>query len=125
MAVVVLSIDLGKNLCSLVGFDGAGQVVGRIGRRQQPLGISKRENAYLRRLFIHCARATLPHLAVIDTAIGRWLKALMERSHRNFVVVALANKLARIAWAVLAHGRRYSTSYAARIAEEAEVSAGG
>jgi transposase len=95
------------------------------GGKPKLLGISKRGNAYLRRLFVHCARATLPYLSVTDTPIGRWLKALLERSHRNVVVVALANKLVRIAWAVLALGRRYSASFAPRLAGAAEVSASG
>jgi hypothetical protein len=47
-------------------------------------------------------RAALPHIAERDTPLGRWAKELMRRTHRNVAVVALANKLARIAWAVLA-----------------------
>ena len=50
---------------------------------------------------IHGARAALPHIAERDTPLGRWGKELMSRTHRNVAVVALANKLARIAWAVL------------------------
>jgi len=57
---------------------------------------------YLRTLLIHGARAALPILSQNDTPLGHWLKAMIERGvHRNAVVVALANKLARIAWAVL------------------------
>ena len=66
------------------------------------LGISKRGNNYLRTLLIHGARAALPSLSTSDTPLGRWLNAMIERGiHRNAVVVALANKLARIAWAAL------------------------
>jgi transposase len=65
------------------------------------LGISKRGNKYLRKQLIHGARAALPHIAERDTPLGRWGKELMSRTHRNVAVVALANKLARIAWAVL------------------------
>jgi len=36
-----------------------------------------------------------------DTPLGRWAKELLGRAHQNVAVVALANKLARIAWAVL------------------------
>jgi transposase len=72
------------------------------GGRQRLLGISKRGNKYLRTLLIHGARAALPHLAERSDALGRWLRALLARAHRNVVVVALANKLARMAWAVLA-----------------------
>ena len=72
------------------------------GGKARLLGISKRGNTYLRTLLIHGARAALPSLSQSDTPLGRWLKAMIERGvHRNAVVVALANKLARIAWAVL------------------------
>ena len=72
------------------------------GGKARLLGISKRGNTYLRTLLIHGARAALPSLSKSDTPLGRWLKAMIDRGvHRNAVVVALANKLARIAWAVL------------------------
>jgi transposase len=71
------------------------------------LGISKRGNRYLRMLLIHGARTALPRLAQSNTPLGCWLKGLLECTHRNVATVALANKLARIAWAVLAHGRRF------------------
>jgi transposase len=72
------------------------------GGKPRLLGISKRGNRYLRMLLIHGARTALPGLAQSDTPLGRWLKGLLERTHRNVAAVALANKLARIAWAVLA-----------------------
>lgn len=71
------------------------------GGKQRLLGISKRGNTYLRTSLIHGARAALPYLAERQDALGRWLKALLARAHRNVVIVALANKLARMAWAVL------------------------
>jgi len=71
------------------------------GGKPKLLGISKRGNQYLRRMLIHGARAALPSVAEYDTSLGRWLKGLLARVHRNVAVVALANKLARIAWAVL------------------------
>ena len=71
------------------------------GGKPKLLGISKRGNKYLRKQLIHGARAALPHIAERDTPLGRWAKELMSRTHRNVAVVALANKLARIAWAVL------------------------
>ncbi len=69
-----------------------------------PLG---KINTYLRTLLIHGARTALPGLAKSETPLGRWLKGLLERAHRNVAIVALANKLSRIAWAVLAHDRQY------------------
>jgi transposase len=77
------------------------------GGKPKLLGISKRGNAYLRTLLIHGARTALPGLAKSETPLGRWLKGLLERAHRNVAIVALANKLSRIAWAVLAHDRQY------------------
>ena len=77
------------------------------GGKPRLLGISKRDNRYLRMLLIHGARTALPSLARSNTPLGRWLKGLLERTHRNVATVALANKLARIAWVVLAHDRRY------------------
>ena len=71
------------------------------GGKPKLLGISKRGNKNLRKQLIHGARAALPHIAERDTPLGRWAKELMSRTHRNVAVVALANKLARIAWAVL------------------------
>jgi transposase len=71
------------------------------GGKQRLLGISKRGNKHLRTSFIHGARAALPYLAERQHDLGHWLRGLLERAHRNVVVVALANKLARMAWAVL------------------------
>jgi transposase len=70
-------------------------------------GITKRGNVYLRTLLIHGARAALPGLSRGETPLGAWLRGLLERAHPNVVVVALAAKLARIAWAVLRSGADY------------------
>lgn len=77
------------------------------GGRPRLLGISKRGNRYLRTILIHGARAVMLRLAQTSSPLGRWLKDLMQRAHRNTVAVALANKLARIVWAVLTTGRPY------------------
>src|SRR5438046_951392 len=77
------------------------------GGRPRLLGITKRGNKYLRTLLIHGARAALPSLLTVESPLGNWLRGLSARAHRNTVIVALASKLARIAWAVL----RSSTSY--------------
>ena len=70
-------------------------------------GITKRGNSYLRTLLIHGARAALPGLSRSDTPLGAWLRGLTARAHVNVAVVALAAKLARIAWAVLRSGADY------------------
>lgn len=71
------------------------------GGKTKMLGISKRGNKYLRTQLIHGARSAMPHLAAKPNRLGEWLQKLLARSHPNVVVVALAAKLARIAWAVL------------------------
>ena len=83
------------------------------GGKPRLLRISKRGNGYLRMLLIHGARTALPGLAKKNTPLGHWLRGLLARTHRNVVIVALANKLARIAWAVLARDRQYVTIQAA------------
>jgi transposase len=77
------------------------------GGRPRLVGISKRGNKYLRKLLIHGARAALPSLLTSATPLGGWLRGLTARVHKNAAVVALANKLARIAWAVLRHGNKF------------------
>ncbi|MEA1677631.1 IS110 family transposase [Nitrospirillum sp. BR 11163] len=71
------------------------------GGKTKLLGISKRGNGYLRKQLIHGARAAMPHLVAKPNQLGAWLQTMLTRAHPNIVVVALAAKLARIAWAVL------------------------
>lgn len=85
------------------------------GGRPRLVGISKRGNKYLRKLLIHGARAALPTLLESSTALGAWLRGLMARMHKNAAVVALANKLARTAWAVLRRGQTFTTASAAMV----------
>ena len=77
------------------------------GGKTKLLGISKRGNGYLRKQLIHGARAAMPHLAAKPNQLGTWLQAMLTRAHPNVVVVALAAKLARIAWAVLRHEKDF------------------
>ena len=83
------------------------------GGKSKLLGISKRGNQYLRRLFIHGARSVMMHVDRQQHPLGKWMNQLEARVHRNVAVVALANKLARIAWAVLAKGTLYSSAVVA------------
>ena len=72
--------------------------------------ITKRGNRYLRTLFVQGARAILLHPASwAKHSFGPWLTAAARRLHRNVLVIALANKLARIALTVLVQGRSYET----------------
>lgn len=77
------------------------------GGKQTLLGISKRGNAYLRTLLIHGARAVLRYVAKKRDRFSCWAQALMARRGHNRACVAVANKLARIAWVVLARGETY------------------
>ncbi|XHS77068.1 IS110 family transposase [Burkholderiaceae bacterium UC74_6] len=71
------------------------------GGKTHLMGISKRGNNYLRRLLIHGARSCVMHLDRTNDRLGTWITGLAGRMHHNKVVVALANKLARIAWVIL------------------------
>ena len=77
------------------------------GGKARLLGISKRGSVYLRRMFIHGARAVLLIVKYDTGRLGQWARELALRAPRNKVIVAVANKLARIAWAVLARGSDY------------------
>jgi transposase len=78
------------------------------GGRPKLFGITKRGSKYLRKLIIQGARAALPSLARTATPLGGWLRGLLSRAHGNIVVVALASKLIRIAWAVLRNETRFT-----------------
>jgi transposase len=77
------------------------------GGKAKLLGISKRGNVYLRKVLIHGARAAVLRIKRDRAPIGPWLDRLDARAPKNVVVVAMANKLARIAWAVLSSGEDY------------------
>jgi transposase len=64
------------------------------------LGISKRGNTYLRRILIHGARSCVQTCDRQRHPLGAWITKL-EQLHRNKVIVALANKIARVAWKIL------------------------
>jgi len=76
------------------------------GGRVQLLGISKRGDGYLRSLLIHGARSVLVRSAARQDP-NTWLGRLVQRRPHNVAAVALANKMARQIWALLAHGRIY------------------
>jgi len=83
------------------------------GGRDRLLGISKRGDSYLRKLLVHGARAVLRHATNKEDGLSRWLRALMARKHTNVAVVALANKTARIAWALIYKNVEYDEALAA------------
>jgi len=71
------------------------------------LGISKRGDRYLRSLLIHGARAVVWAARKKDDRLSRWINRLRETRGVNKATVALANKLARIGWAILRNGTEY------------------
>ncbi|MCC9001625.1 MAG: IS110 family transposase [Candidatus Competibacter sp.] len=77
------------------------------GGRVRLLGISKRGDTYLRTLLIHGSRAALTHAKETEP----WIMALRQRRPLNVAVVAVANKMARTIWALLAHDRTYRKDF--------------
>ncbi len=73
-------------------------------------------NSYLRRLFVQGARAVMQQRTKQSSGLSAWLAQLTSRTHRNVAAVALANKLARIAWAVLARNEQYRPPVLANVA---------
>lgn len=80
------------------------------GGKQTLLGISKRGDTYLRTLMIHGARSVI-RLAERKAEPESWMRKLMGRRNKNVAAVALANKNARIVWALLAHDRMFRPDY--------------
>lgn len=93
------TFNSGRQFASWVGLTP--RQLGTGGKTQQ-LGISKRGDTYLRTLLIAGARAVIARSGKSD-----WIGRLLERRHYNVVVVALANKMARTIWAVLAKGATF------------------
>lgn len=81
------------------------------GGKQTLLGISKRGDTYVRTLLIHGARAVIRVADRKAQHAGSWLAEVMGRRNKNVAAVALANKNARIIWALLVHDRDYAADY--------------
>lgn len=77
------------------------------------LNISKRGDKYLRKLLVQGSWAVIVRIGTRTDALGVWVRGLLARKHPNKVACALANKLARIVWAVLARGAIYSAKITA------------
>jgi transposase len=80
------------------------------GGRVRLLGISKRGDKYLRTLLIHGARSVLTR----SKSLPNWVTELVKRRPKNVAVVAMANKMARTIWALLAYERAYQSEYVRR-----------
>ena len=100
--VAVIGIDIGKNSFHVVGLDGDGAVVLRQKWSRGQVE-SRLANAPLCLIGMEaCVGAHWER-----HGLKRWIEAAKKRLHRNVLAIALANKLARIAWAVLARGRAF------------------
>ena len=95
------AFENGRDLAAWLGLTpnstGGKQCLGRI---------SKRGNRY-RTLLVHCARSGLERLAKRSDGLGQWLRRMLAEKKRSTVIVALAARLARIAWALLTSGQRF------------------
>jgi len=91
------------------------------GGKQNLLGISKRGDTYLRTLLIHGARSVIYRAGQKSepNKTCAWVNAVVERRNKNVAAVALANKNARIVWALLAHDRQYEAGYTKHMAQAA------
>jgi transposase len=86
------------------------------GGKEVLLNISKCGNAYLRTLFIHGARSAAIRMPKKETPVAQWYNRLAARRPKNIAVVALANKNARIVWAMLTKGEEYQEDYVSKAA---------
>jgi len=86
------------------------------GGKSNLLGMSKRGDTYLRTLLIHGARSVIYRVTQKVDACSNWIGAVVNRRNKNVAAVALANKNARIVWALLAHDRQYDEGYARKAA---------
>jgi len=77
------------------------------GGKKRLLGLSKRGDSYLRKLLIHGARATLRWVGRKTDRRSQWIRQLSERRGKNRTAVAVANKNARIVWALLTSHQVY------------------
>lgn len=82
------------------------------GGKERLLGISKRGDAYLRSLLVHGARAVIRTAQTKTDRLSTWVMRIATTRHPNIAAVALANKTARIAWAMLAKGTDYQPQVA-------------
>lgn len=89
------------------------------GGKERLLGISKRGDVYLRTLLIHGARSVLLRVKSRADQAETWLARVAARRNSNIAAVALANKNARVAWALLVHGQEYQTGYVSSRAQTA------
>lgn len=110
-ATAILSLgDLStfKNGRHFSAFLGLVPKQGSSGDKQRLGGISKRGNTYIRTILIHGARSVLLQIAKKTDVKAQWIKQLLDRRGHNRTCCALANKMARIIWALATSGEKYN-----------------
>lgn len=83
------------------------------GGKEKLLGISKRGDPYVRSLLVHGARSVIRSAKGKDDRLSQWVMRIANAHHFNVAVVAMANKTARIAWAMIRKGSDYQPELAA------------
>ena len=81
------------------------------GGKDRLLGISKRGNVHIRTLLVHGARSVIANASKKEDRLSRWVTGIAQRRHPNVAAVALANKTARMAWAMLRNETDYDPDY--------------
>ena len=112
----VIATALLANVGDATQFTNGGQMAASIGLtprqnssggKERLLGITKRGDTYLRTLLIHGARSMINAAKKKDDRLSQWALRIATTRHPNIAAVALANKTARIAWALMTTGADY------------------
>jgi len=114
-AALISELGDGRRFCRGREFSASCGLIPRqysSGGNEKLLGITKNGDRELRTLLIHGARAVVYRYKTRDNALGRWLSALIARRGIHKAIVAFANKLARITWAVLRYQQPFEMSKA-------------
>lgn len=111
LAATIGDINVFKSARHLAAFLGLVPRQHSSGGKDTLLGISKRGDGYVRTLLIHGARAVMLHIQrrikAGEASGNAWVEQCLQRMHANKAVVALANKMARMAWAMLKYEQDY------------------
>jgi transposase len=114
LAATIGDVHNFKNARQLAAYLGLVPRQHSSGGKDKLLGISKRGDGYVRSLLVHGARSVISHinrrLKAGQPGGNTWVEQCLTRMHVNEVSVALANKMARMAWALLAHKEQYKTA---------------
>lgn len=100
----VKRFDSGRDLAAWIGLTPRAH---GSGGKQKLLSITKMGDGYLRKLLVQGAMSLIQRAQTSKTPIAAWLRQMLARKPKKVVALALANKLARIAWAILAKGGTY------------------